>query len=218
MTETESGDQGSGLGDRKGRTTASRPSSFESADAALDELLASLVTPPTPVDLRASVLRRIEEAEKRSLVPWPWNRRWATLAAATIVVLLVAAVVLRRGPGPEPAMEVARSTERAPSAGAPRGGSLDSARTRNEIAAEPSGAAHVERPARTTSKRRAATQAAAVDVAEALPPLEAPAPLEVPEMTTDVLTTDALEVERLQVPPPIEIRPLDVDRGRNPQR
>lgn len=208
MTEQGRGmrDQGSGTDRADVRADSDTP------DAVLDELLASLVTPRTPVDLRAAVLRRIEE-ERDSPAGWRgWNWRSATLAAAAVIVMTTA-VVMWRGSRPEPTDAVVQSTpaaESAPDVARP-GSAFGSAHTPSE------GVTAVARVDRTMSTRRA-SMANAAAVAEALPPLEPPAPLHLPAMTTD-----ALQIERVQVSAPLEIAPLeieqlDVDRPRNPQR
>lgn len=219
-------EQGRGIRDQgSGTDRAGVPAEPDALDPVLDDLLASLVTPATPVDLRASVLRRIEgERDSRAAVSgWPWTWRSATLAAAAAVLVIATAMVLWRGSIPPSSQSVVHSGEPTPSTAAPQAGpAIRAEGAPREVGAEMTPAARVERPApmRSVSAPRRASPAdtAAADVAAAVPPLAALAPLQLPEMTTDLLTPDALEIERLQVPPPIEIAPLDIDRARNPQR
>lgn len=210
-------EQGRGIRDQgSGTDRADVGADSDTPDAVLDELLASFVTPRTPVDLRAAVLRRIEE-ERDSPAGWRgWNWRSATLAAAAAVIVMTTAVVMWRGSRPEPTDAVVQSTpasESAPDVARP-GPAFGSAHTPSEGV---TAVARVDRSSKTMSTRRA-SMANAAAVAEALPPLEPPAPLHLPAMTTD-----ALQIERVQVSAPLEIAPLeieqlDVDRPRNPQR
>ncbi|MBI1875933.1 MAG: hypothetical protein HYZ58_04420 [Acidobacteria bacterium] len=219
-------EQGRGVGDQGSRTdrAKARPEA-DTPDTVLDALLASLVTPRTPVDLRASVLRRIGEGRDSRAAVGGWlslNWRWAALAGAAAVVVMATAMVLWRGSSPQPSGGVARSARPAPASLAPPAGPAARAeRVPNEVTAETT-LARVERPAGRTSRgatrRPSVADASEVDVAVALPPLEAPAPLLVSE-----LSTDGLQIERVPVSAPLEIAPLeieriDVDRPRIPKR
>lgn len=189
------GDRGSGNGERM------------ELDPALDDMLASLVTPKTRVDLRDAVLRRIEEERESAAAGWlRWNWRLATMAAAAVVVMATSIVVWRSS-GRDPAStgrtaEIrgsAPATSPTPTTEAPREFS-----TVERVAMVPE-------PVRSTraSVRRPApvTDASELENVHALPALEAPPPLRPAAMTTE-----ALQVQTVEAVAPIEIAPLQIEQ------